>query len=300
MSAPDPPPDNSMAIRQMEIEEARRKEEQEKKEKEARRQELSGLRSSSRSAASGQVRNYFSGRGVDPEQYGGQIESELDTILGGIAPEDENPGQFFRDAGSTIYGNLETGRRTRVNDQLDTLFGQNYDTRRIPFTLDDPYLSSIENQQYQDADSIIRNMMDRGVLTGTGANTARRDLDNQRSSVRSRLNEIGTGVLTSGQQRLRDIANNARETASTVRLGQDFDPYSYSREADSVFDEFINTLGDQIRGRVTGPLFTTAGLAAIGGAGQGAGNTAFDPDAANGIFDDEDDDDTNASTGTIF
>lgn len=286
-----------MQVRQMEIEESRRKEAADKVEKDRRREELAGLRSSSRSGASGQVRNYFSTRGVDPEQYSGSIEEELNSIMNSIDPEESNPGQFFKDAPATVYGNLEQGRRTRATDDVDRIFGQNFDTQRIPFTMDDPYLAGIESEQYQDADSIIRNMLDRGVLTATGAGSARTDLENQRPGVKTRLNEIGTGVLSSGQQRLRDISNTAHQTAGELRLGQQFDPYSYQTEADSVFDEFVNTLGDQIRGRVTGKLFNTAGLAAIGGAGQGAGNGAFDPNASAGIIDDhtaDDDDNPNS------
>lgn len=292
MSAPSPPPDNSMAIRQMEIEEARRREQAEKAEKAARKEELTGLRNSARSAASGNVRSYFNQRGVSPDEFSGDIESQLNNILAGIDSEDANPGSYFRDAGSQIYSDLETGRRNRASDDVDRIFGSNYDTRRIPFTLDDPYLSSIEAEQFTEADNIIRNMMTRGVLTQTGYNRARSDLENQRAGVRTRLNEFGTGVLSSGQQKLRDIANNARETAGSLRLSQSFDPYSFQTEADTQFDEFINTLGDQIRGRVgPGSLFSTEGMAALGGAAQGAGNNAFNPNAAQGIVEDDDDDD---------
>lgn len=303
MSAPSPPADNSMQIRQMEIEEARRREEADKVAKEQRKQELSGLRSNARNAASGSARDYFTQRGIDSSQYGSDIENALNNILSGIDPEETNPGQYFRDAGQNIYTNLEAASRTRANDSLDRIFGQNYDTRRIPFSLDDPYLQSIEAEQYQSADDIIRNMMDRGVLTGAGATSARADLERQRASVRSRLNEYGTGVLSSGQQGLRDIANRARETAGGLRLGQNFDVNQYQSDADSYFDNFLSTLGDQIRSRISGPMFATAGLGAIGGAGQGAGNGAYNPKAVAGIFDQGDEERTNnnpTSTDSIF
>jgi hypothetical protein len=163
--------------------------------------------------------------------------------------------------------------------------------------LDDPYLAGVEGEQYADADKIIKNMLDRGVLTSGGYTAAQGDLEKQRAGVKSRLNEIGTGLLTGEQQDLRDISNRARQTASSLQLGSSFDPYSYQAQADTDFNDFISTLGDSIRAQVPGQLFNTAGLAAIGGAGQGLGNTAFNPGAATGTdTTDDTDDDKNKST----
>ena len=169
-------------------------------------------------------------------------------------------------------------------------------------TLDDPYLAGVEGEQYSDADKIIKNMLDRGVLTSGGYSSAQKDLEGQRAGVRARLNEIGTGLLTKEQQDLRDISNRARQSASTMQLGSSFDPYSYQGEADTDFNDFISTLGDSIRAQVPGQLFNTAGLAAIGGAGQGLGNTAFNPGAAGGNTEDQttDDEDDTKNPNSIF
>jgi hypothetical protein len=173
----------------------------------------------------------------------------------------------------------------------------------LPFTIDDPYLAGIDAEQRGNADSIIKNMLDRGVITATGYGAAQGDLDRQEAGVKSKLNEFGTGVVAGGQQQLRDVANNARTTAGTLQLGQQFDPNSYGSQADQVFNDFINTLGDQIRSKVTGNMFNTTGLAALAGAAQGAGNTAFNPAAAAGIIQDPADDaskDTSTTKESIF
>lgn len=287
MSGASPPPDNSLAVEQSRIAAEDRRRAEEKAAADAKKQELAGMRTSARSGATGNVDEYFRGRGLDPTKYSSSIEQQLNNILSGISPTDENPGQAFSSAGSTIYDALQSGERVKAQDTLNTMFAPNFETKRVPWTLDDPYLASIEQEQYSDADSIIRNMLDRGVLTSAGYDAAARDLENQRAGARTRLNEVGTGLLAGEQQKLRDVANTARQTAGSLQLGQAFDPYSYSSEADQGFTDFLSTLGDQIRSGLPGKLFNTAGLAAIGGAAQGAGNTAYNPKAASGVLGDD-------------
>ncbi len=302
MSGSSPPPDNSMQVEQMRQNAAREERERVAQEQEKKRAQLGELRTSSRQGAGGTVRNYFSQMGIDPEKYGGSIDSQLNNIMSGISPEDENPGAAFTNAGQTIYDTLQTGERAKYGNQLNQIFAPEWEMRRVGMTLDDPYLAGVEGEQYAEADKIIKNMLDRGVLTSGGYTSAQGDLEKQRAGVKSRLNEIGTGLLTKEQQDLRDISNRAKQSASTLQLGSSFDPYSYQGEADADFNDFISTLGDQIRAQVPGQLFNTAGLAAIGGAGQGLGNTAFNPGAAGGNTEDQtiDDEDDTKNPNSIF
>jgi hypothetical protein len=303
MSAPSPPPDNSLAVEQSRQQAAKDAQAAQDAKDKAAADQLAGLRTSSRGAATGTVDDYFSSQGVDPSQYAGSIESQLNNIMSGISPTDPNPGASFTGAGQSIYNNLQTAGQTKAANQLNQVFSPNFEMNRVPFTLDDPYLAGVESEQYSDADKVIKNMLDRGVLTSSGYQSAQQDLQGQEAGVKSRLNEIGTGLLSGEQQKLRDISNTARQTAGNLQLGQSFDPYSYSSQADQSFNDFIGSLGDQIRAQVPGKLFNTAGLAAIGGAGQGAGNTAYNPQAAAGIIDNTDQTDTSktpANPNSIF
>lgn len=303
MSGSSPPPDNSLAVQQAQIAADKEARAAQDAKDLAHKTELAGMRTSARAGARGSVDDYFTGRGIDPSKYGGSIDQQLNNILSGISPSDENPGQAFSGAGQTIYDTLQSGERVKAQDTLNQVFAPNFETKRVPWTLDDPYLASIEQEQYSDADSIIRNMLDRGVLTSSGYDAASKDLENQRAGAKTRLNEVGTSLLSGEQQKLRDVANTARQTAGSLQLGQQFDPYSYSGEADQGFNDFLSTLGDQIRAGLPGKLFNTAGLAAIGGAAQGAGNTAYNPKAASGVLGDDDTNtgDANASNpNSIF
>lgn len=283
MSGSSPPPDNSVQVKQMEIDEAARQQAaQDKKDAEAKAA-LQALRGNVRTNAGNQVNQFFSQQGLDPSQYSSDINSYLDSILSGISPDDPNPGSYFKDAGQSAFNQFQGAARAKAGTQLDRIFSPNYETKRIPFTLDDPYLDSIEAEQRSSADDIVRNMLDRGVITQSGFNAAEADLDKQSAGVKSRLNELGTTAIAGGQQSLRDIANQARQDAANLNLGTTFDPYSYSGEADQAFNDFINNLGTNIRAKITGNMFNTTGLGAIAGAAQGAGNTAYNPAAAAGL-----------------
>ena len=300
MSSSSPPPDNSLAVEQARQDAAEKERARVDALAAQKKTDLANLRGTVRGGAGNDVRNYFSSMGVDPEKYGGSIDSQLNSILSGISPEDENPGAAFQGAGQSVYDTLQTGERTKYGNQLNQMFAPEWEMRRVANDLDDPYLAGVEGEQYNDADKIIKTMLDRGVLTDTGYASARADLETQRPGVRSRLNEIGSGLLEGERQDLRDVSNRARQSASTMQLGSAFDPYSYQGEADADFNDFISTLGDSIRAGVPGKLFNTSGLAAIGGAGQGLGNTAFNPSASQGLKDESTDkdneDDTNKNS----
>lgn len=301
MSAPDAPQDNSYAVAQLEGQRADEARARDKADAEAKKAELAGLRQSSAGMARNNSTQYLQSLGLDPNAYSGDIDREINNILSGINPADENPGSYFKTAPQDIYGNLTRNFQTKNQTDIDRIFSPNYETSKINMNMDDPYIADILSEQRGNADAIIQNMLKRGVLTDTGAAGASADLDRQSSGIRTKLNTIGDTVLAGGQQKLRDVANRARTDAGTLKLGQTFDPNSYSKDADQVFNDFVASMGDQLRSNVTGNLFQTNGLAAVGGAAQGAGNTKYNPRAAAGIFDTTDETKkTPASSESIF
>lgn len=293
------PPDNSAQVEAMRIRAAQEQREAEEKKEMARKQELAGLRSSAHTGGRASAEDYFRQQGLDPGKHSSSIDSRLNAIMSGISPDDPNPGSYFKDVGQSVYGDIESGQRGKAGRELDAIFAPDFEMRRIPFTTDDPYLAGVEAEHRASADEIIRRMLDRGVLTNTGYAAASADLDKQSAGVKSRLNEVGTGLLSTGQQSLRDVANRGRQAASTLRVDQPFMASDFGSEADRVFQEFIANLGTGIRSRVPGSLFDTAGLGTLGGAAQGAQNTPFDPGALAGVpSEDDDEEDESESTGT--
>lgn len=300
MSAPDAPPDNSLAVAQFQAQEAERARAREKADADAAAQKLAELRSSTRNNAATSTNQYFQSLGLDPTNYATDIDSYLNQIMSGINPSDPNPGSYFSTAPTDIYGNLTKTAQTRAGTALDKIFTPNYASTRITNTLDDPYIANIIAEQRSGADAIIQNMLKRGVITDTGAGAASKDLDNQLPGIRTKLNTIGDQAIAGGQQKLNDIINQARTTAGTIKLGQSFDPSTYSTNVDQAFNDFLGSLGDTIKSNVSGNLFNTAGLSSVAGAAQGAGNTAYNPKAAAGVIDDSEEEDDNQTKESIF
>lgn len=292
MSSPSAPQDNSLAVEQAQ-EAASTKAQAAADAKTAQdKADLAALRTSSAGNATNSVDNYFKNQGLDPTQYSGDIQQQIQDIMSGIDPTDPNPGSSFNNAGVNIYNNLTSNAQTRAGNSLDSVFSPNYSSSKVTNDLVNPEINTIAGEQYQSADDIINNMLKRGVINQSGKSAAEAELQRQQPGVLSQLNTIGSGTVASEQQSLDDIANKARQNAATTKLGQTFDPSVYGNEADSQFNDFLKNLDTTVRGKVTGNLFNTTGLAAIAGAGQGAGNTAYNPTAAAGIIDPNDDTNT--------
>ena len=289
MSAPKPPPDNTLALEQMRQAAAEKVRQEEKAAAEAKAEKLRVARGAAGVTGRNNANAFFSGKGLDPGQYAGDIDSVINNIMSGIAEDDPNPGSYFTNAGSTAYDTAQTNLRNKSTRDIDKMFAPNFETTRLPWTMDDPYLAAIEAEEMQEADTYIQNLLNRGVITNAGYASAKKNIEGQAPGARSRLNEIGTTTLAEGQGKLKGIANKGRQTASTLDLGTAFDANTFGNEADAAFDDFVKNLSSTLRGKAPQDLFSTAGLGAIAGAGQGAQNTQFDPNAMAGVMEDDDD-----------
>lgn len=244
---------------------------------------LAALRTSSSGAARTNASQYFTDRGLDPTQYGGAIDSKINEILSSTADDDPNVASYLSNLGESVYGAQTDALRGKSLNAVNTQFQPNFEQGAIADTADDPFISSIDQAQRGSADDFITNLLKRHVITDVGAQTAEKNLDDQGARVRTQLGDLGKGLLSSGRQSLTDIANRGRQTASTLNLGQSFDPNTFKTQADTTASDFLSGLGDSLKSAVPGSLYDTSGLAAIAGAGQGAQNTNFDPRALAGL-----------------
>lgn len=266
---------------------------QEKRQSRRERQRNRNRRRNARGYGLDTISDYFSDQGLDPSDYGDDIEAQIKEIMGGISKDDPNPKSYFSDAGEELYNELQTGARTRAQRELDRLFNPGYADTRISNSADDALIESILGEQRQSADQIIENMLKRGVVTDVGASAARKDLDQQAYTGRARLNEIGGGLLSEGRQSLADIIAKARQNAGNLALGTTFDPSAVTGQVDTAYNDWLANLTNEFRGAAPTDLFSTGSLAATAGQGQGAQNTKFSPNALAGVMDDDEEETPN-------
>lgn len=301
MSAPSPPADRSVELRQLELDAANQERIRQTEEDRILEQKLAGLRSDALTFGRGQAESFFGSQGLVPGDYTSGIERELSNILAGVPRDDPNPNSYFSNVGQRIFDTEQEGARNVALRDIDRFAPSGFANRRVEGTLDDPILAAIQAEQRGEADAIIQNMLARGVITNTGFAGASSDLNRQAFGVKAQLDQIGSGAIETGRQSLRDIANTGRQQASTLRLGVPFNPYDINTDIDTKFAEILSGLSSNIRGQVQSNLFDTSGLAAIAGATSGAQNTSFNPAALAGIIEEPEEDKQAVNSGaSIF
>lgn len=306
------PKDNSAEVARIEAEAAR-----EQREAEARAAEEARVRKEQEEAAkladfenrlgnafntgvSGAER-YFQSRGVDPSLYSADILEEANQRRGSVPQLAGEVGSYFSGLGEEVYQSLTDALRGRTQRTLNEIAPEGFARSRITDTADDDIIASILAEQRGDAENYASRLRDRGVITDTGLSAALEDIGKQANRGQFTLSELGSGILEGGRGGALDIANRGRSRASTLDLGDTFDPYAQTgTELNNYFTDFLTNLGDRFRAQAPTDLFDVSGLPVLAGAAQGAGNTAFDPKALAGLFDEEEEEEDTTNTGGVF
>ncbi len=241
------------------------------------------------------AQDYFTSMGLDPNDYIGAITSRANSVRGTVPILDGSPGTYFDNLGKQVYDTERTSLQNQNVRTLNNMFGNNYADTRITNDLDDATINAILGEQLSSAEQYVNNLLGRGVITNAGAQAALKNVQNQKGAAQSKLSELGMGQLASGKTSLNNIINSGKSAASNLDLGDIFDPYSYQSKVDSEFENFINNLGTNLRASAPSDLFSTSGLAGIAGAAQGGQNTVYDPNALAGIFDQQNNDETDTN-----
>lgn len=292
MSSSPAPKDNSAEMAKIEAEAARQAREEAAKQAAEQRARFEGSVGSAYSSAIDDAKAYFISRGLNPDDYIGSIQRGATSARNRIPDLASAPGTYFDNLGATVYDTERGAKRGTLQRDINSFAPEGFATRRIANDSDDATLESILQEQRGTADSYLRNLLDRGVINASGYAAGGKDLDTQSYGARSRLQEIGNQQLEKGRGEATNVANEARSRASNYELGDSFDPFEYGGRLNDVFSNFFANLGGDIRSKVPSGLFSTSGLANIAGAGQGAQNLKFDPNAIAGVNDDEEDDNT--------
>lgn len=296
-----PPRDNSDKVAAIEAQ-ASRDARTEAATQEAKKQaEFDARMNSAFGSGMTQAEDYFTTRGLDPAEYRGKIGTRANQVRSSVPNLASDPGSYFATLGENVFDSEQEGFRAKSLRGVNQVAPSGFSTSRIADTADDDTLAAILAEQEGNSKGYIDNLKGRGVITDSGYAAALKNLQGQEPGAKSRLSEIGNGILEGGRGGAENIANAGRTRASNLNLGESFDPFSeVGNKLNDFFTQFLTGLGDKVRGQAPTNLFDTSGLANIAGASQGAGNNAFDPAAVAGIFGDTKKDEENTNTTNPF
>jgi len=235
---------------------------------------------------------YFQNMGLDPTQYGADIDQAIASARAGV-PDLASPGSAFTGLGQRLYTDLENALRARSMREANTLDPMG----RIENTADDSIIAEILNRERGEANQYAQNLLDRGVITESGFTGIQGDLEQQGARAQGLLTGLGDNLLAGGQGELDALFGQAKGDAGGLLLGEDFNAQNYQEDINKSFDDFMTNLGSQFEAQLPGDLFKTSGLGSVAGAAQGAQNTKYDRNALSGIYDDPDEE---RGLGNVF
>ena len=148
----------------------------------------------------------FQQQGVDPNQYlESDIKPALQRSFNSIQDLDPNPAAAFPTSlGSTILGNLTSGKRSQALNTYNTTFNPTYADTALPSTLVNDYLDSILADQFDPLSQQLTNAQKRGTLTDTGYGAANTLFWYKEASSTCTGTDTGEGILSSDRKALND------------------------------------------------------------------------------------------------
>lgn len=171
-----------------------------------------------------------------------------------------------------------TATRQAAMSTVGGAFAPEFESSLIPTSVTDPFETEVYNQQRASADEYLNRLLKRGVLSPTGESAARAKLEEQAPRVRTQLQSIADTILGSERSKLADIAGRAKERASSLNVGEGFDISPFTTARDTELGSFNASLPDLFKSNISGDLFDTSALGALGGGAQFAGNVKYNPD----------------------
>ena len=213
-------------------------------------------------------------RGLNWDEFAPSITSELDRVRGSVPRLDSNPGSYFGDnIVDTVLNRVRDNRRSQYGRQADEFAPGGFERGQIGDAFDDSIIDSIYGEQYGEADDQLTRAEARGTLSPIGIGSARRQLEIQGRAGKSRLQDLGGGVLSNYRSELADIGGRARGAAAGYDLGSNFDLNPFRQELEDKKTGFGQRLEGDVRNATRGEnIFNVDELVAKGGTAQGLYN----------------------------
>lgn len=233
------------------------------------------------------VQRRFQLEGVDPASYmTTDIQPALQRQFNSIQDLDPNPSAAFPTSlADTILGNVTSGKRTQALNTLNSTFTPTYTQNLIPDSTTDSFVNDILNDQFNPLSQQLDNAQKRGTLSPAGFSAASDLLGQKRAAAASTVHNLGQGIVDTDRTGLNDLITGARNSASNLTLGQNFDPTSFFGQAAGKAQSDLSNFGGALRTAVGDTKFADIqDLINAGGAVQGVGNpTAANPLGPGGV-----------------
>lgn len=222
--------------------------------------------------AEGRVRDL----GLNYDEFRDPITSEYERQRGSIPQLDSNPGAYFGDdLVDRVLGRVRDTRRNQYGQQVNQFAGDGFADKAVGNDFDDTELNTIYDEQYGDASSQLQRAFARGNLSPIGMSLAQKQLESQGRAGKSRLQDLGGGVLSRYRTELGDIGSKARTSAGGYELGNTFNVDDYKQQIDSKKGEFGQRLTGDIRDATKGEqIFNVDDIIGKAGVSQGTYNPA--------------------------
>ena len=272
------PQDNSMQLAVMNAQKAKDDEETQRRLDQIKRDEFTaGGKSLSfaRQAAADRARQLVTSRGLNYDDYAGDINSALDTAGNRIPDLDPNPSQYFSDdVINNALSGVENNRRSMATNRVNQTFTPGFETANFADTLDDPYINELLSGQKADATRSLDFAKERGQLTDLGYSGATGKLGEQETGARSTLDSLGAGVLAKDRANLTAVKDRATSGANSYSLGgPDFDITPYLTDLNSAISTGQTNLKGDITNALGGTkLFNVNDILLAGAGAQGPQN----------------------------
>lgn len=212
--------DNSLQLEMMREQKAKEEQDRQDALKAQQRTDFTNNLSNAVAGAKTTGQNYFSSRGLDPNNYSSLIDSIIGDAKLKVPDLDANPGQYFTsDIFSSGIDNYQNTQRAGFNTKVNSTFAPGFESSLIPNSADDSILNSIYDSQYGTALKQLDFNKSRGVLNDSGYSTALNDLNAQGQAGRSTLKSIGDSILGKDRQDLLNIKGDAGTAASSWNIG---------------------------------------------------------------------------------
>lgn len=210
------------------------------------------------------------GRGLNYDDYSGDINGYLNDILGTIPDTDTNPGSYFDpNFADQILNGKEATQRRAYQSAVTSGLGKN----PINHSSLDATIQKILDEQVGSAQKTIDAGLKRGQFNEVGVNAGMSKLESAKAKAKAKLDLTADDVLSGYDSKFNDIYSSALQAASGFKLGDTFDPTpfndQYARLSQQATQDAEGQLYDSIGDQ---PLINLSDIRGAIGQGQGAVN----------------------------